>query len=141
MKTEKSEKSETNQTKPVSFRIPMDIYEVLNDKGQEKDLSVGEVASEIVQENCQAPNEAIPVNDTVTCSKQVFLQQSSKQVIPLNRKEFKSLCYAITGSDYLPSYFDTIRIGKDKVRNVTKIGEDLWQVVVETSNVYNSNAR
>lgn len=141
MKTEKTEKSETSQTKPVSFRIPMDVYEVLNDKGQEKDLSVGEVASEIVQENCQAPIEDKAVKDTVTSSKKIMLPLPFKEVFHLNRKEFKSLCFSITNRDYFPWYFDTQRIGIDKIRGVTKIEEDKWEVEVYPSPMDNSNER
>ncbi|MGP8217294.1 MAG: hypothetical protein ACLQQ4_17130 [Bacteroidia bacterium] len=133
MKTEKSEKPESNQTKTITFRLPADVFDTLHEKGQAIGLSAHEFAGKEIQENHQVSHEAIPMKDTVTHSKQIFLPPPSKQVFHFNRKELKSVYYALTGRDCLPCHIDTIRIGIDEVRGVTKIGEDKWEVVVEHS--------
>src|SRR5665213_2701598 len=112
MKSESNNmKSEIKETKSVSFRVPTDVFDTLHDKGLEMELSAHEVAGKFVQEKI----EDIALKDTVTSIKQVSLPPPIKQVLYLNRKGFKSLCFSINGNDYLPSYFDTIRIGIDKV--------------------------
>ena|ERR1700739_3627890 len=124
----------TKETKPVSFRLPVEVFDTLQDKGQEMDLSAHELACKIVQENYQVSNDAIPMKDTVTNSKQIFLPPPSKQVFHFNLKELKSVYYTLTGSKYLPSHVQTIRIGIDECRGLMKIGEDLWEIVVSHSN-------
>src|ERR1035441_8928902 len=101
-------KSETKVTKPVSFRLPIEVFDVLHHKGQEMELSAHELACKIVQENYQVPNEGIALKEEVTHSKQVFLPPPSKQVFHFNRKELLSVYFALTGSGYLPCYVDTI---------------------------------
>ena len=131
---------ETKETKPVSFRLPTDVFDALHDKGQGMDLSAHELASKIVQENYQTiPVEAIPVKEAVTCSKQVFLPPPSKQVFHFTLNDLKSLSYALCGTDHLPCHIHTIRKGIDEVRGLSRIGENLWEVVVETPYGYNSN--
>src|ERR1035437_3776192 len=115
-------------TKPVSFRLPVDVFDVLHEKGQVMELSAHELACKIVRENYQVPNGGIAMQDTVTSSKQVLLPPPSKQVFHFNRKELKTVLFALTGKEYLPCYVDSIRIGIDEYRGLTKIGEDLWEV-------------
>ena len=126
-------KSETKVTKPVSFRLPIDVFDVLHHKGQEMELSAHELACKIVQENYQAPIDGIVVKEAVTCSKQVFLPPPSKQVFHFTLNDLKSVCFALTGREYLPSFFYNSRIGIDEYRGVTKIGEDLFELVVSYS--------
>ena len=123
-------KSETKVTKPVSFRLPIDVFDVLHHKGQEMELSAHELACKIVQENYQAPIDGIVVKEAVTCSKQVFLPPPSKQVFHFTLNELRSIYFTLTGREYLPCYVQTIRIGIDEWRGLTKIGEDLWEVEV-----------
>ena len=125
-------KSESKETKPVSFRLPMDVFDVLHDKGQGMELSAHELACKIVKENYQAPNHSngIALKEAVTNSKQVFLPPPSKQVFHFNLKELRAVYFALTGSECLPCHICTIRIGIDEWGGLTKIGEDLWEVVV-----------
>ena len=128
-------KTDSKETKPVSFRLPIDVFDVLHDKGLGMELSAHELACKIVKENYQVPNDGIVVKEAVTCSKQVFLPLPSKQVFHFTLNDLKSICFALTGHDNLPCHVNTIRTGIDEVRGLTRIGEDLWEVLIETSNV------
>jgi hypothetical protein len=132
-------KTETKETKTISFRLPTDVFEALQDKAKAKGLSVGEFLCQSVQENHQVSHEAIPMKDTVEHSKQIMLPLPFKRVFHFNREELNSVYYSFTGKDCLPSNFDTIRVGKEEFRGVRKIDENTWEVQVYPSPMDNSN--
>ena len=130
---------ETKETKPISFRLPAKVFNALLDKGEGMELSAHEVASKIVQENYQVQlpvqNEDVTDNKIVTCSKQIFLPPPSKQVFHFTLNDLKSISFALSGRYYLPPYIFTLPIGKE-YRGIKPIGENLWEVEVQTSDEY-----
>jgi len=143
MKIEKSEKSETNQTKTITFRLPIDVFDALQEKGQAIGLSAHEFAGKEIQENHQVSHEAIPMKDSVTHSEKIMIPQPFKRVFHFNREELKSVYYSFTGKEHLQGSFETIRVGKEEFRGVRKIDETTWEVQVYPSpmEMDNSNGR
>ncbi|HXP52534.1 MAG TPA: hypothetical protein VN922_21455 [Bacteroidia bacterium] len=125
-----NEAKDGKETRPVSFRLPTDVFDALNEKGSKMEMSAHELASKIVQENYQAPIEAIVVNETVTCSKQVFIAPATKQVFHFTRNDLRSIQIALGGGDSLPCHLHTMRMG-DEWKGLTRIGENLYEVAVE----------
>jgi hypothetical protein len=130
----------TKETKPVSFRLPADVFDALQSKGLEKDLSahemagkiVQEMAGKLVQENQQSPIQEIAVKDTVTHSMQVFLPPPSKQIFHFTLNEIRHVFFALCGERYVRSYVRSIGIG-DEWNGLTRIDEDLWEVEIKPS--------
>lgn len=124
---------ENKETKSISFRLPADVFDVLQNKGVEMNLSAHELASKIVQGNHQVPIEATVVKDTVTHSKQIFLPPPYKRAFEFNLKELKQIFYAITGGHDLPYHVEALKVGVNENIGLMRTGEDLWEIVVEHS--------
>ncbi|HEX7415079.1 MAG TPA: hypothetical protein VF411_13625, partial [Bacteroidia bacterium] len=125
--------NETKETKPVSFRLPMEVFTVLQSKGEGMELSAHEVASKIVQDNYQEPIaiQGKVVKEPVTCSKKLVLREVNKHVFHFTLKDLRKIFSALTQGGYLPSYVCQMQIGEE-YNGLTRVGDDLWEVLIET---------
>jgi hypothetical protein len=140
MKSNESSK----ETKPVSFRLPIAVFNILQNKGVEMGLSAHEVASKIVQEiighekyQAPIPIECEVVKEPATSgSKKLVLTEVSKQVFHFSFKELQKIYAGLTNGGY-HHYINKMPIGAE-YNGLTRVSEDLWEVLIETNTLYKS---
>lgn len=121
---------QTTETKPVSFRLPTEVFDALQSKGQAMELSAHELAAKIVQEHHQAPVDGVTMQQTVSSSKQLVATHLSKRVCHLTYKEYKTIFFAACGGN-LPHSVQHMEVGMVSETGLKRLGEDLWEIEVE----------
>ena len=132
----------SNVTKPVSFRLPTDVFSALQIKGEKIEMSAHEVASKIVQENYQQPIpiDAEIVKEPVTSchksfSKKLVLTEVNKHVFHFTLKDLRKIFATLTNGGYLPTHISNMEIGAE-CNCIARVSEDLWEVLIETQTLY-----
>jgi hypothetical protein len=129
------------ETKPVSFRLPMEVFEALQSKGEGMNMSAHEVANKLVQENYQEPiaidAEIVKQSAISSHSKKLVLTEVNKHVFHFTLKDLRKIFATLTNGGYLPPHISNMEIAAE-CNGLTRVREDLWEVLIETNTIYKS---